>query len=93
MSKKLKKGEYYEIPYDALVTKELSNLMVAGRCASGSFSAQASFRIQPTCMSMGEAAGIAAAWGLQHGVEVNALRWEDIPKEQRSYVSESGQAS
>ncbi len=93
MSKKLKKGDYYEIPYDALVTKELSNLMVAGRCASGSFSAQASFRIQPTCMSMGEAAGIAAAWGLQHGVEVNALRWEDIPKEQRSYVSESGQAS
>ena len=85
---KLKKGQYYEIPYRALVTNEISNLLVAGRCASGSFAAQASFRIQPTCMSMGEAAGIAAAWGLAHGVEANAVRWENIPKTERSYVSE-----
>ena len=39
-------------------------------------------------MSMGEAAGIAAAWGLSHGVEVNAIRWENLPKNERSYVSE-----
>ncbi|MBO5515119.1 MAG: FAD-dependent oxidoreductase, partial [Schwartzia sp.] len=84
----LKKGQYYEIPYRALVTNGISNLLVAGRCASGSFAAQASFRIQPTCMSMGEAAGIAAAWGLKHGVEANALRWENIPKAERSYASE-----
>ena len=88
MEEKLKKGEYYEIPYRALVTNEISNLLVVGRCASGSFAAQASFRIQPTCMSMGEAAGIAAAWGISHGIEANALRWEDIPAEERSYVSE-----
>lgn len=85
---KLKKGQYYEIPYRALVTNEISNLLVAGRCASGSFTAQASFRIQPTCMSMGEAAGIAAAWGVRHGVEANAIRWETLPKNERSYVSE-----
>ena len=63
-------------------------VLVVGRCASGSFAAQASFRIQPTCMSMGEAAGIAVAWGISHGIEANALRWEDIPAEERSYVSE-----
>ncbi len=85
---KLKRGQYYEIPYRALVTNEISNLLVAGRCASGSFAAQASFRIQPTCMSMGEAAGIAAAWGVRHGVDANAVRWEQIPKSERSYVSE-----
>ena len=84
---RLKKGEYYEIPYRALVTNEMSNLLVVGRCASGSFAAQASFRIQPTCMSLGEAAGIAAAWGIAHGCEVNVLRWEDIPADERSYVS------
>lgn len=39
-------------------------------------------------MSMGEAAGIAAAWSISHGIEANALRWEDIPAEERSYVSE-----
>ena len=88
LGEKLKKGQYYEIPYRALVTNELSNLLVAGRCISASFAAQASVRIQPTCMSMGEAAGIAAAWGLSHGVEVNAVRWENIPKNERSYASE-----
>lgn len=44
-------------------------------------------KIQPTCMSMGEAAGIAVAWGLSHNIEANAIRWENIPKEQRSYSS------
>ncbi|MBO6204769.1 MAG: FAD-dependent oxidoreductase, partial [Selenomonas sp.] len=72
----------------ALVTNELSNLLVVGRCASGSFAAQASFRIQPTCMSMGEAAGIAAAWGLKNNVAVNAVAWDKIPANERSYVSE-----
>ena len=38
-------------------------------------------------MSMGEAAGIAAAWGLSHNIKANAIRWENIPKEQRSYSS------
>ncbi len=85
---KLKKGQYYEIPYRSLVTDELSNLLVAGRCISASFAAQASIRVQPTCMSMGEAAGIAAAWALSRGMEVNEVRWDAIPKEQRSYVSE-----
>ena len=84
---KLKKGEYYEIPYRALVTNEISNLLVVGRCASGSFAAQASFRIQPTCMSMGEAAGIAAAWGISRKVPINEIRWEELPEENRSYVS------
>ena len=85
---KLKRGQYYEIPYRALVTNEISNLIVVGRCASGSFAAQASFRIQPTCMSMGEAAGIAAVWGLSHNVEANAIQWDQIPAGERSYVSE-----
>ena len=38
--------------------------------------------------AVGTAAGIAAAWGLSNGVEANAIRWENIPKNERSYVSE-----
>ena len=49
LSKHLAKGDYYEIPYRALVTNEFENLIVAGRCISSDFSAQASVRIQPTC--------------------------------------------
>lgn len=57
----LEPGEYYEIPYRCLVTREMDNLLVAGRCASTTFAAQSSMRIQLVCMALGEAAGIAAA--------------------------------
>jgi len=57
----LEPGEYYEIPYRCLVTRELDNLLVAGRCSSATFAAQSSMRIQLVCMALGEAAGIAAA--------------------------------
>lgn len=87
LGKKLSKGEFYEIPYRSLITNEFSNLIVAGRCISANFSAQASVRIQPTCMSMGEAAGIAAAYGLKNNIAVNAIDWDMIPESQRSYVS------
>ena len=87
LSKHLQRGEFYEVPYRALITNEFSNLLVAGRCISTSFSAQAAIRIQPTCMSMGEAAGIAAAYGLQHGIAVNQIDWSMLPEGVRSYVS------
>lgn len=84
---KLPPGEFYEIPYRSLITEAVPNLIVAGRCISASFVLQASMRIQPTCMSIGEAAGIAAAWGWQHGVAANDVKWEAIPPSERSYVS------
>ena len=87
VSEKLPKGAFYEIPYRSLVTETVKNLIVAGRCISASFILQASMRIQPTCMSIGEAAGVAAAWGLAQGVDANAVRWEALPKEKRSYVT------
>ena len=69
-------GEFYEIPYRTMV-----------RCISVSFILEASMRIQPTCMSIGEAVGIAAAWAKKHNIQVNALDWNDIPAAERSYVS------
>ena len=86
VSEKLPQGGFYEIPYRSLVTNEIKNLLVTGRCISASFILQASMRIQPTCMSIGEAAGIAAAWGLKEKIPANEIRWEEIPKEKRSYV-------
>ncbi len=85
--KPLANGEFYEIPYRALITNEFSNLLVVGRCISANFAAQASVRIQPTCMSMGEAAGIAAAYGLKNNIAVNNIDWANLPAEIRSYVS------
>ena len=85
--KTFEKGDFYEIPFRALVTNEFENFAVVGRCASGSFAAQASFRIQPTCMSMGEAAGIASAWSLKNNILLNNVEWDKIPENLRSYVS------
>ena len=87
VSEKLPEGGFYEIPYRSLVTDGIKNLLVAGRCISASFILQASMRIQPTCMSIGEAAGIAAAWGLAQGIPANEIQWDKMPVEKRSYVS------
>ena len=88
ISEKLPKGGYYEIPYRSLVTDKIENLIVTGRCISASFILQASMRIQATCMSIGEAAGIAAAYALKNNISVNSVEWDKIPNNQRSYVSE-----
>ena len=44
-------------------------------------------------MSIGEAAGLAAAWCLTHNIPANALHWENIPASNRSYVSISSAES
>ena len=87
VSEKLPKGGYYEIPYRALITDKVANIIVAGRCISASFILQASMRIQPTCISIGEAAGIAAAYGVKNNLAANEIDWAKIPATKRSYVS------
>ena len=54
-------GEYYTVPYRCLTPKGTTNLLTAGRCISSTHEAQASYRIMPTCVTLGEAAGTAAA--------------------------------
>jgi hypothetical protein len=57
---------FHEIPYRSLLPLGLANVWVPGRCASASFEAQSAIRVQQNCHSMGEAAGLAAAWCAQH---------------------------
>lgn len=44
----------YQLPIESLMSADLTNLFVAGRCVSADFYAQAALRIQPSCFSMGE---------------------------------------
>ncbi|MBR1753585.1 FAD-dependent oxidoreductase [bacterium] len=44
----------YQVPIEALMSNDYSNLFVIGRCLSADFEAQAALRIQPSCFSMGE---------------------------------------
>lgn len=54
-------GESHGIPYRCLTPKGLRNVLVAGRCISTEQIVQGSVRVMPTCLAMGEAAGLAAA--------------------------------
>jgi len=61
-------GEYFDIPYGAIIASEVNNLLVAGRIVSSELLAQGSLRIQQTCMSTGQAAGTAAALSIADNV-------------------------
>ena len=65
--KYLRDGEYYEIPFRCLKVKGISNLLCAGRCISVSHEALGSVRVMGTCISLGEQAGLAAAYYMKHG--------------------------
>lgn len=44
----------YQLPVEALMSDDISNLGVVGRCLSADFLSQGALRIIPSCMSMGE---------------------------------------
>lgn len=58
----------FGIPYGALVSSEISNLMFAGRCISCDAVALGSLRVIPTCLAMGQATGIASAMAIDANV-------------------------
>ena len=60
--------DWSEIPYRSLVAVGVDNLLVAGRCYSAEFHALGGTRVIATCMSMGQAAGRAAALCVDRGI-------------------------
>ena len=69
----LKKGSWYSIPYRSLITNEVKNLIVAGRCISTTHEACAAIRVTPIVMAIGQAAGTAAAQSVLSGQPANQL--------------------
>ncbi len=57
-------GQVYHVPYRTLVAKDRDELWVVGRCFSATHDAHASCRSMGQTMSMGQAAGLAAAMSL-----------------------------
>jgi hypothetical protein len=68
-----KYGATYDIPYDALLPREVPNLLVAGRCISVDHSVHHATKEIPACMATGEAAGLAAALCLDRGIDPGEL--------------------
>ena len=74
----LKPGSWYSIPYRSLVTHEIDNLIVSGRCISATHEACAAIRVTPIVMAMGQAAGTAAAQCIQYNEKANELNTERL---------------
>ena len=57
------------VPYGCLVSKNIQNLLMAGRCASIGSDIYGLTRVMGTCMGMGEAAGVAASLAVKKGID------------------------
>ncbi len=66
-------GAWYSIPYGCMVPRRIGGLLVTGRAISATHEASASARLSPTCMALGEAAGVAAALAVRAGREPRDL--------------------
>ena len=72
-TQRLPAGAAYEIPYRCLVPATVDGLLVAGRCISTTHEALASTRLTPTVMTLGQAAGTAAALAAASRVQPRAV--------------------
>ncbi len=61
------RGTSYQIPYRALVPRDLRGLLVAGRCISSDHQALGHIRVIPPMMVTGQAAGTAAFMAVELG--------------------------
>jgi hypothetical protein len=74
-------GQAYDIPLRALIPKGLENLLLAGRCISGTHEAHSSYRVMPTSMATGQAAGVCAALGAKSGRGVRQINAAEVQSE------------
>lgn len=68
----------YDVPLKALIARDVTGLMMAGRCISGDFFAHSSYRMTGNAVAMGEAAGIVASVAVQEGLLPHEVSWDSI---------------
>ena len=73
-------GESHGIPYRCLTPRGLRNVLVAGRSISCDRPVQGSVRVMPVCLSMGHAAGVAAAMAAAGDGDVHAVDTDELRK-------------
>ncbi|MCZ2074321.1 MAG: FAD-dependent oxidoreductase [Bryobacteraceae bacterium] len=69
----IRTDEVFDIPLRALYSRNVTNLMMAGRNISASHAAFTSTRVMATCASIGQAVGTAAALCRERGVTPRQL--------------------
>lgn len=70
----------YDIPLRSLRPKGVEQLILAGRCISGTHRAHASYRVMNIAMAIGQAAGALAIASLQTDTPVSAVDHREVQK-------------
>ena len=81
MLKRAPPGEAYDIPLRSLIPRNVDPLLVAGRCISGTHEAHSSYRVMPTAMATGQAAGVSAALAARAGKSPREIPAEAVRRE------------
>lgn len=63
-----------------LISKDLTNLMMAGRCVSSDRETNSALRVKASCMAMGQAAGTAAAMAVREDMDPKDVKVERLLK-------------
>lgn len=71
---------YYDIPYRCLVAEKIDNLFMAGRNLSSDVHAQSGVRMIMACLTMGEAAGTAAAISLYEDINPRKVDHQQLQR-------------
>ncbi|MGH8069761.1 MAG: FAD-dependent oxidoreductase [Candidatus Entotheonellia bacterium] len=79
--KRLPPGEAYDIPLRCLLPQDVEQLVVAGRCISGTHEAHSSYRVMPIAMATGQAAGVCAALAARAGMAPRELPAVHVQRE------------
>ncbi len=78
--KHLPPGGTYDIPLRCLIPKNVDNLLVAGRCISGTHEALSSYRVMPISMATGQAAGVCAALSVLRRAAPRSVEARDVQR-------------
>ena len=74
-------GDAYDIPLRCLFPRDVEGILTSGRCISGTHEAHSSYRVTPTAMATGQAAGVCAALAAQRHRWPRVVPAEDVQAE------------
>ena len=68
------------IRLSSMISNDIDNLMMAGRCVSSDRETNSSLRVKASCMAMGQAVGTVAAIAAQDGVDAAQVSAEKVKR-------------
>ncbi|WP_026820332.1 FAD-dependent oxidoreductase [Arthrobacter castelli] len=71
-------GTFPTIPRGAMIPRDNGHIAVAGRAVAGDQQANSAYRVQASCMAMGQAAGVMATLAARTGAELQEVPIDHI---------------